>query len=218
MMTYANQLTILRMMFHTLFRPAGHLRARRRRHPGVRAGRVTDALDGLLARKLQQKTALGSFLDPMADKLLLTASFVTLTVPSVPIALHIPIWLTVLTISRDLLIAVFALIHPPPDRVRQLPPQLPGQVHYHGTADHGRRLHVGKPGAVVGGGALPRRSLLCVAAHRGLGPSLFLPLGENHREVSEDAVGQWQEAESRFARLSRDRSVGTWDCSPATRS
>jgi phosphatidylglycerophosphate synthase len=38
---------------------------------------ITDGLDGLLARKLQQKTVPGSFLDPMADKILLTAAFVT---------------------------------------------------------------------------------------------------------------------------------------------
>lgn len=71
---------------------------------------VTDGLDGLLARKLQQKTVLGSFLDPMADKLLLTAAFVTLTIPSLPLLLHIPTWLTVLTISRDILIATSVLI------------------------------------------------------------------------------------------------------------
>jgi cardiolipin synthase (CMP-forming) len=71
---------------------------------------LTDGLDGLLARKLKQKTVLGSFLDPMADKILLTAAFVTLTMPSLPIPLHIPIWLTILTISRDVIIAVSVLI------------------------------------------------------------------------------------------------------------
>jgi cardiolipin synthase (CMP-forming) len=71
---------------------------------------VTDGLDGLLARKLKQKTVLGSFLDPMADKILLTAAFITFTIPSLVSVLHIPIWLTVLTISRDVLIAVSVLI------------------------------------------------------------------------------------------------------------
>jgi cardiolipin synthase (CMP-forming) len=71
---------------------------------------VTDGLDGLLARKLKQKTVLGSFLDPMADKILLTAAFVTFTMPSLASVVHIPIWLTVLTISRDVLIAVSVLI------------------------------------------------------------------------------------------------------------
>jgi len=71
---------------------------------------ITDGLDGLLARWLQQKTALGSFLDPMADKLLITAAFVTLTIPSVPVVFHIPVWLTITSISRDLVIALAVLI------------------------------------------------------------------------------------------------------------
>jgi cardiolipin synthase (CMP-forming) len=71
---------------------------------------MTDGLDGLLARKLQQKTVLGSFLDPIADKILLTAAFITLTVPALPLALHIPTWLTVLTISRDVFISVSVLV------------------------------------------------------------------------------------------------------------
>jgi cardiolipin synthase len=70
----------------------------------------SDAFDGLIARKLGQKTELGAYLDPMADKLLLTAAFITLTVPSLPLSVHIPIWLTVTSISRDVLIALSALI------------------------------------------------------------------------------------------------------------
>ncbi len=110
LLTYANQLTILRLIFvpfFVLLMVYGHPKAAT--WIFVLAG-VTDALDGLLARKLQQKTALGSFLDPMADKLLLTAAFVTLTIPSIPNAEHIPVWLTIVSISRDLLIALFALI------------------------------------------------------------------------------------------------------------
>jgi cardiolipin synthase (CMP-forming) len=110
MLNYANQLTILRMIFIPCF-----VLLLIYDHPKlailvfVLAG-ITDGLDGLIARKLQQKTVLGSFLDPMADKLLVTAAFITLTVPSVPVAYHIPVWLTVTSISRDLLIALAALI------------------------------------------------------------------------------------------------------------
>jgi cardiolipin synthase (CMP-forming) len=110
LLTYANQLTILRMIFipcFVLLLIYGHPKTAVLVF--VLAG-VTDALDGLLARKFQQKTVLGSFLDPMADKLLLTSAFITLTVPSVPAAYHIPVWLTVTAISRDLLIALAALI------------------------------------------------------------------------------------------------------------
>jgi cardiolipin synthase len=88
---------------------------------------VTDGLDGLLARKLQQKTVLGSFLDPMADKILLTAAFVTLTIPSLPLILRIPTWLTVLTISRDTLIAVSVLIIHLQTQHTKFPPTLLGK-------------------------------------------------------------------------------------------
>jgi cardiolipin synthase len=88
---------------------------------------ITDGLDGLLARKLQQKTVLGSFLDPMADKILLTAAFVTLTVPSLPLILHIPTWLTVLTISRDVIIALSALVIHLQTQHTQFPPSMLGK-------------------------------------------------------------------------------------------
>ncbi len=110
MLTYANQLTILRMIFapcFVLLLVYGYPRTATLIF--LLAG-VTDGLDGLIARKLEQKTSLGSFLDPMADKLLLTTAFVTLTIPSVPTGIHIPLWLTILIISRDVLIALSALI------------------------------------------------------------------------------------------------------------
>ncbi|MDP1990936.1 MAG: CDP-alcohol phosphatidyltransferase family protein [Syntrophales bacterium] len=60
---------------------------------------LSDVLDGFLARILHQQTALGAYLDPIADKALLASSFVTLSV------LHnIPGWLTVIVISRDVII------------------------------------------------------------------------------------------------------------------
>lgn len=58
---------------------------------------ITDALDGLLARWLSQKTTLGQYLDPIADKLLLSTLFLVLT----HVAL-IPRYVTVLVFSRDL--------------------------------------------------------------------------------------------------------------------
>lgn len=60
---------------------------------------ITDALDGFLARVLGQKTDLGSYLDPIADKALLTSCFVTLSIMGI-----IPGWLTVIVVSRDFII------------------------------------------------------------------------------------------------------------------
>ncbi len=68
---------------------------------------LTDTLDGYFARQRGNQTRLGAFLDPMADKLLLTASFITLTYLRV-----IPFWITAVVLSRDLvLILGAALIH-----------------------------------------------------------------------------------------------------------
>jgi cardiolipin synthase len=74
---------------------------------------VTDGLDGLLARRFNQKSQLGTILDPIADKLLLVTSFVVLSMRSVfpqPLPSHLPIpfWVTVAVISRDVFILVGA--------------------------------------------------------------------------------------------------------------
>ena len=71
---------------------------------------ITDALDGLIARRSGQKTSLGAWLDPMADKLLLVTTFVVLTMPGLGLANRLPIWLTVLIISRDVVIVLTVAI------------------------------------------------------------------------------------------------------------
>ena len=60
---------------------------------------LTDVFDGILARVMNKQTKLGSFLDPIADKILLASSFVTLSILGL-----IPSWLTVIIISRDFII------------------------------------------------------------------------------------------------------------------
>ena len=73
---------------------------------------LTDALDGLIARRAGQRTSLGAWLDPMADKLLLVTTFVVLTLPAIPLTNHLPLWLTVIVISRDVVIVgVVAIIN-----------------------------------------------------------------------------------------------------------
>jgi cardiolipin synthase len=64
----------------------------------------------LIARRLGQKSKLGAWLDPMADKLLAVATFVVLTVPGLGLANPIPVWLTVLIISRDVVIVLTVAI------------------------------------------------------------------------------------------------------------
>jgi cardiolipin synthase len=60
---------------------------------------LTDGMDGLIARITHQRTELGAYLDPIADKFLLTAAFVTLAIIEI-----IPNWLTVIVITRDIII------------------------------------------------------------------------------------------------------------------
>ena len=62
---------------------------------------LTDLLDGLAARVAGQKSDLGAWLDPAADKLLLVTTFIVLTLPNIGLVNRIPVWLTILIISRD---------------------------------------------------------------------------------------------------------------------
>jgi len=111
-LTLANQLTILRIMLipaFVLLVVYGHLGAALLVF--MTAG-ITDALDGLIARRAGQRTSLGAWLDPMADKLLLVTTFVVLTLPAIPLINHLPLWLTVLVISRDVVIVgVVAIVN-----------------------------------------------------------------------------------------------------------
>jgi len=105
-LTIANQLTLLRMLLIPAFVILvvyGHLGYALTVF--VTAG-VTDGLDGLIARRAGQKTTLGAWLDPMADKLLLVTTFIVLTLPGLDLANRLPIWLTVCIISRDIVIVL----------------------------------------------------------------------------------------------------------------
>jgi cardiolipin synthase (CMP-forming) len=74
---------------------------------------ITDFFDGLLARRFNQRSELGTILDPVADKLMMVTAFVVLSLRSVyqhPIPPHLPVpfWVTVTVISRDVFIVVGA--------------------------------------------------------------------------------------------------------------
>ncbi|HEY5996317.1 MAG TPA: CDP-alcohol phosphatidyltransferase family protein [Candidatus Deferrimicrobiaceae bacterium] len=67
---------------------------------------VSDGLDGLLARWLHQRTLIGAYLDPIADKLLMATAFLVLAIVHT-----IPTWLTVLVISRDIFILIGCFLY-----------------------------------------------------------------------------------------------------------
>lgn len=66
---------------------------------------LTDALDGAIARMWHQQTTLGRYLDPLADKMLLTAAFVALAVLS-----WIPFWALLIVVSRDIILLIGTVV------------------------------------------------------------------------------------------------------------
>jgi cardiolipin synthase len=104
-MGLANWLTVLRILLVPVFVT---LLVYRKPGPAVlvfAAAALTDLLDGWVARHHGLQSRLGAFLDPLADKILLTASFVMLAVLKV-----IPFWFTAVVLSRDAFLALGTLL------------------------------------------------------------------------------------------------------------
>ncbi|HEY3204181.1 MAG TPA: CDP-alcohol phosphatidyltransferase family protein [Thermoanaerobaculia bacterium] len=93
----------------------------------VAAG-ISDGVDGFLARRLDMKSALGSYLDPIADKLLLMSSYLFLAIPSYPARVKVPVWLAVLVLSRDFLMLLVALLLILSSGKKRFPPTWAGKV------------------------------------------------------------------------------------------
>ena len=104
-LTVPNQLTFLRLGFLPFFIISIHYRRYDIALAVLIIAAFTDGLDGLLARSLNQKTALGAYLDPIADKLLLSSSFVVLALNR-----KISWWLAILVLSRDVLLLTSAAV------------------------------------------------------------------------------------------------------------
>src|SRR6266581_40824 len=104
-MGLANWLTLLRILLIPVF-----VTLLVYRRPGVAllvfaVAAFTDLLDGWVARRHKDESTLGAFLDPTADKLLLTASFVTLTYLKA-----LPFWIAAVVLSRDVILVVGTLL------------------------------------------------------------------------------------------------------------
>src|SRR5215475_2448901 len=83
---------------------------------------LSDGIDGVLARTLNQKSSLGAYLDPIADKLLLSSSFVVLAM-----AKKVAWWLTIMVLSRDVLLLVVAAVIILISGYRPFPPSIYGK-------------------------------------------------------------------------------------------
>ncbi len=84
---------------------------------------LSDGIDGLLARSLNQSSSLGAYLDPIADKLLLSSSFVILAFEH-----KLAWWLTILVLSRDVLILIVAAVIILIAGYRPFPPSILGKM------------------------------------------------------------------------------------------
>jgi cardiolipin synthase (CMP-forming) len=89
---------------------------------------VTDILDGMIARRLNQRSRLGALLDPAADKLLMVSGYLFYTLTSDLPVVRIPIWLTFVVFIRDFLIALFAYLLYTRLHIKQFPPLWPGKI------------------------------------------------------------------------------------------
>jgi cardiolipin synthase len=94
----------------------------------ILAAGLSDVLDGWAARKWHQTTKVGTLIDPLADKLLLSTAYILLAVRSLGFARVIPLWLTAAVIGRDFVIlaggAVILLIR----GRREFPPSVAGKM------------------------------------------------------------------------------------------
>ncbi len=121
--TVPNQLTFLRLGFLPVF----IISVKYDRYAWALAvlvvAAITDGLDGLLARRLNQRSALGAYLDPIADKLLLSSSFIVLALKQ-----KIHWWLTILVFGRDVFILTVAAVILIVSGYRSFPPSLLGKV------------------------------------------------------------------------------------------
>ncbi len=121
--TVPNQLTFLRLGFLPFFIISIHYRWYSVALAVLIIAGLTDGLDGILARSLNQKTALGAYLDPIADKLLLSSSFVVLALNH-----KITWWLATLVLSRDIILLTAAAVILVVSGYRAFPPSIYGKA------------------------------------------------------------------------------------------
>src|ERR1700737_4451739 len=121
--TVPNQITLLRLGFLPIFLILISYEHYRWALSVLCVAGLSDGIYGLLARSLNQRSALGAYLDPMADKLLLSSSFVILAFKK-----EIAWWLTIIVLSRDVLILVVAVVIILISGYRPFPPSIFGKL------------------------------------------------------------------------------------------
>jgi cardiolipin synthase len=88
---------------------------------------LTDAFDGFLARRMDMRSRIGAYLDPIADKMLITVAYISLTIPQGQ-SVVIPLWLTILALFRDFVIMLVAGVLYLVEGLREFPPSILGKA------------------------------------------------------------------------------------------
>jgi cardiolipin synthase len=128
MLTIPNLLTLLRLLLMPFFLVASF------RHLWMVAfvifvsAAVTDILDGMIARRFNQRSRLGAILDPAADKAMMIAGYLFYTFEAHLPKIGIPVWLTFVVLIRDFGIIVFAYLLYTRVQVKRFPPSWAGKT------------------------------------------------------------------------------------------
>ena len=110
-MNWANRLTILRIILVPIFVTAILYYKLNIAFVIFVIASITDALDGYIARRRNEKTLLGTVMDPIADKALLASAYVSFSlVLGLPEYLRMPVYVPIIVISRDLIILAGAMV------------------------------------------------------------------------------------------------------------
>ena len=128
MFTIPNLLTLLRLFLVPVFIVASFNGRWTAAFIIFMSAALTDILDGMIARRFNQRSRLGALLDPAADKTMMVSGFLFYTLSTSMPLVRIPGWLTFVVFIRDFVIALFAYLLYTRVHVRRFPPSPAGKT------------------------------------------------------------------------------------------
>ncbi len=128
MLTIPNALTLLRLFMVPFFIAASFQRMYTVAFVLFVSAALTDILDGMIARRFNQRSRLGAVLDPAADKIIMVSGYIFYTFQTTLPRISIPGWLTFVVFIRDFLIATFAYLLSTRVHVKRFPPSVAGKA------------------------------------------------------------------------------------------
>jgi len=127
MLNIPNALTLLRLLLIPVFLIASFKGLFLAAFIFFVSAALTDIFDGMIARRLNQRSRIGAILDPAADKVMMICGYLYYTLAS-NVTLRIPGWLTFTVFARDFLIVMFAYLLYTRVHVKRFPPSVAGKT------------------------------------------------------------------------------------------